>query len=87
VKDKPSHVRKFYFCGGTPIIRIISVILSTAATESIAFKSVMPDFAVLLHLNPVYFLTSKDDPMINPFYGLFTSRAMQNMPNRLVYLE
>jgi len=47
---------------------------------------VLSDSATPSNLNASYFLRGKDDMMLNPIFGMLSSRAIQNIPDMLGYL-
>ena len=55
-------------------------------------KTIIPSLAVLSdsatpsNLNASNFLTGKDNIMLNPIFGMLSSRATQNIPDMLGYL-
>jgi len=48
--------------------------------------SVLSDSATPSNLNACYFLTVKDNLMLNSSFGMLSSRAIQNIPDMLGYL-
>ena len=49
-------------------------------------QAVLPDSATPSNLNASNFLTVKDNMMLNPIFGMLSSRAIQNIPYLLGYL-
>jgi len=47
---------------------------------------VLSDSATPSNLNASNFLTVKDNMMLNPIFGMLTSRAFQNIPDLIGYL-
>jgi len=48
--------------------------------------AVLSDSATSSNLNASYFLTGKDNIMLNPIFGTLSSRAIQNIPDMIGYL-
>jgi len=48
--------------------------------------SVLSDSATPSNLNASNFLTGKDNIMFNPIFGMFSSRAIQSIPDMIGYL-
>ena len=70
-----------------PLARMLtSVHLDTARRVSNS-DLMLPNFMTPLLLNAVNFVIFRDNLMISPIFGLFSSRAIQNIPNLLGYLE
>jgi len=47
---------------------------------------VLSDSATPSNLNASYVLTVEDNIMLNPIFGMLSSRAIQNIPDMLGYL-
>jgi len=50
-------------------------------------RPVLSNSATRSNLNASYFLTVKDNMMLTPIFGMLSSRAIQNIPNMLGYLQ
>ena len=53
---------------------------------SLPMVTVLSDSATPSNLNASNFLTVKDNIMLNPIFGMLSSRAIQNITNMLGYL-
>jgi len=49
-------------------------------------ETVLSDSATPSNLNASNFLTIKDNIILNPIFGMLSSRAIQNIPHMLGYL-
>ena len=60
-------------------------IQGTRSKPPVAYRTVLPDFTTPT-LNAVYFLTKRDNFMINPIFEMLSSSANQNILDMPVYL-
>jgi len=49
-------------------------------------RTVLSDSATQSNVNASNFLTGKDNIMLNPIFGMLSSRAIQNIPDMLGYI-
>ena len=67
--------------------RLVLSILKTRHLKPVGLGPVLPDSATPSNLNASNFLIGKDNMMLNPIFGMLSSRAIQNISEMLGYLS